>query len=130
MSEPSDHDIDDQLRNVPVPSGIEGGVAPAVLFDAAAIDRLLCRVDVPAGLADRVRRGPPAAGSGSLSVSGPMPRSAPRTPPSVGRAGHGDRAGHGEHTGDSAAAGPGMRAAPAQWHGQRRKAGASAPRAP
>jgi hypothetical protein len=56
MIEPSDHDIDDQLRSVPVPAGIEGSVAPAALFDAAAIDQLLCRVEVPAGLADRVRR--------------------------------------------------------------------------
>lgn len=88
MSEPSDRELDDRLRNVPVPSGIEGSVAPAVLFDTAAIDRLLCRVDVPAGLADRVRRGVLAAGSGPLSASGPMPRSASRAP-AGGAAGHG-----------------------------------------
>ena len=61
-----DRQIDDALRNVPLPPGLADRVVPETLFDDAAIDRLLGRVALPDGLSDRVRGAvfTPAAGRG------------------------------------------------------------------
>ena len=55
MTHFDDHLLDARLRDVPTPAGIAGRVAPEVLFDDAAIDRLLVLVDLPNGLEDRTR---------------------------------------------------------------------------
>jgi len=55
MNHHDDKPLDARLRDVPVPADIPGRVTLAVLFDDAAIDRLLARVEVPAGLEQRVR---------------------------------------------------------------------------
>ena len=68
MNDHPDHILDDQLRNVPVPPGIDARSALEPLFEAAAIDRLLVRVALPAGLEDRVRRLAAATGTGLLSL--------------------------------------------------------------
>lgn len=57
MNQHDDKPLDARLRDVPVPAGILGRVTLAALFDEAAIDRLLARVEVPAGLEQRVRKG-------------------------------------------------------------------------
>lgn len=49
--------IDAALRAVPVPDGIAARLDRDTLFDDAAIDRLLVRLDVPAGLAERITAG-------------------------------------------------------------------------
>jgi hypothetical protein len=70
MTHREDDLIDARLRDVPVPAGIAGRVAPPVLFDDAAIDRLLVRVNLPVGLEDRVRR---ATASMRAGVTLPLP---------------------------------------------------------
>jgi hypothetical protein len=65
MTTPDDHLLDARLREVRAPAGIAGRVAPEVLFDDAAIDRLLVLVDLPDGLEDRTRRGLAAVREGS-----------------------------------------------------------------
>lgn len=49
--------LDAALRAVPVPDGIATRLDRDTLFDDAAIDRLLGRIDVPAGLAGRITAG-------------------------------------------------------------------------
>jgi len=68
MNQHDDHLLDSRVRNVPVPAGIAGRVAPEVLFDDAAIDRLLVRVTLPPGLQDRVRQATDA-----MRAGGPLP---------------------------------------------------------
>ncbi len=53
--------IDAALGDVNVPADLHGRMAIDGLFDDAAIDRLLAGVPVPAGLAERVRRGASSA---------------------------------------------------------------------
>jgi hypothetical protein len=55
MTTPDDRQIDAGLRGVSLPRNVADGIRGESLFDDAAIDRLLARVDLPAGLADRVR---------------------------------------------------------------------------
>ena len=50
-----DRRIDESLRDVPLPQGLQDRVGPDALFDDAALDRLLARVAVPAGLPGRIR---------------------------------------------------------------------------
>jgi hypothetical protein len=79
MSDEGEPAIDAGLRDVPVPEGLPQRVAPAALFDDAAIDRMLLRVDVPAGLGDRVRAGCSAAVPGLLdAVPPPVTAARPR----------------------------------------------------
>ncbi|MBM4059036.1 MAG: hypothetical protein FJ275_12525, partial [Planctomycetes bacterium] len=54
MGDRDDH-ADDVLRRVPLPDLLRAGVSFESLFDDAAIDRILCRIDLPTGLAGRVR---------------------------------------------------------------------------
>lgn len=68
MSTPDDFQIDERLRSVPLPRNLADGMQGESLFDDAAIDRLLVRIEPPAGLVDRVR---------SAAVAGP-PRSRPQ----------------------------------------------------
>jgi hypothetical protein len=56
MTQTDDRMLDARLRDVPSPAGIARRVAPEMLFDDVAIDRLLLRVDLPEGLEDRTRR--------------------------------------------------------------------------
>jgi hypothetical protein len=65
MTHRDDHLLDARVRDVPVPVGIAGRVAPEALFDDAAIDRLLVRVDLPSGLRDRVRQATAAMRAGA-----------------------------------------------------------------
>lgn len=85
MTHSDDHQLDARLRDVPTPAGIAGRVAPEVLFDDAAIDRLLVLVDLPNGLEDRTRLAMAAMREGSTL---PLP-----TPPKSSR--HAGPAGHG-----------------------------------
>jgi hypothetical protein len=55
MTHHDDHPLDARLRDVPVPAGIANHMVTAALFDDAALDKLLVRVDMPAGIEDRVR---------------------------------------------------------------------------
>ncbi|NBW87363.1 MAG: hypothetical protein EBR23_11180, partial [Planctomycetia bacterium] len=50
-----DQIIDNALRNVPLPAGIDGRMSATALFTDAAIDRLLADVVTPVGLAERLR---------------------------------------------------------------------------
>jgi hypothetical protein len=85
MTHPDDQLLDARLRDVPTPGGITGRVALEVLFDDAAIDRLLVRVDLPDGLQDRARRWLAAARKGSTL---PL-RTAPMSSRHDGRGSHG-----------------------------------------
>jgi hypothetical protein len=86
MNHDDDQLLDDRVRDVPVPAGIAGRVMPQALFDDAAIDRLLVRVALPAGLHDRVREATAAMREGAtLSLPGGS-RSSRRAGPS-GRGG-------------------------------------------
>lgn len=51
----SPHRIDEALRQVPLPPELMAAVTADALFADAALDRLVGRVAVPAGLVDRVR---------------------------------------------------------------------------
>lgn len=55
MNTPDDRQIDAGLRDVTLPRDVADGIRGEALFDDAAIDRLLARIDLPAGLVDRVR---------------------------------------------------------------------------
>jgi hypothetical protein len=89
MTHPDDHLLDARLRDVPTPAGIAGRVAPEVLFDDAAIDRLLVMVDLPSGLEDRTRSAMAAMREGSTL---PLP-----TPPKSSRRAGPGGAGGGSH---------------------------------
>ncbi len=89
MTHPDDHLLDARLRDVPTPAGIAGRVAPEVLFDDAAIDRLLVMVDLPSGLEDRTRSAMAAIREGSTL---PLP-----TPPKSSRRAGPGGAGGGSH---------------------------------
>lgn len=63
----NDHDdrlLDARLRDVPVPAGLAARAAPHVLFDDAALDRLLLGVEPPDGLESRVRHAVAAEAAG------------------------------------------------------------------
>jgi len=82
------HQLDERLRDVPVPAGLARRVAAQELFDDAVIDRLLAAVESPAGIAERVRRAASSAGDAgpgrrSLTAQPPAPRAASR--PAAGR---------------------------------------------
>lgn len=87
MNRDDDHLIDARLRDVPVPADLSGRVVPQALFDDAAIDRLLVRVDLPAGLEDRVRHAMAATRAGAAL---PLP-GARQTSGQVGLPEHGKR---------------------------------------
>lgn len=74
--------IDAGLRDVPVPDGIADRLAPEALFDDAAVDRLLARVAVPAGIGERIRAGVFASGPGRGvdldRAAGILPAAAPQ----------------------------------------------------
>ena len=89
MTHSDDHLLDARLRDVPTPAGIAGRVAPEVLFDDAAIDRLLVMVDLPSGLEDRTRSAMAAMREGSTL---PLP-----TPPKSSRRAGPGGAGGGSH---------------------------------
>ena len=89
MTHSDDHLLDARLRDVPTPAGIAGRVAPEVLFDDAAIDRLLVMVDLPSGLEDRTRSAMAAMRGGSTL---PLP-----TPPKSSRRAGPGGAGGGSH---------------------------------
>ena len=89
MTHSDDHLLDARLRDVPTPAGISGRVAPEVLFDDAAIDRLLVMVDLPSGLEDRTRSAMAAMREGSTL---PLP-----TPPKSSRRAGPGGAGGGSH---------------------------------
>ena len=85
MNHHDDHQLDARVRGLPVPAGRAGRVAPEALFDDAAIDRVLVRVDPPPGLQDRVREATAAMLAGAaLPLSGE-----PRPSPQAGSPGHG-----------------------------------------
>jgi len=84
-----DGQLDDDLRRVPLPGDLPASVRGERLFDDSAIDRLVGRVAVPPGLAERVRRcveqGTPATGVVDLSRfaagrPGEQPAAATETP--------------------------------------------------
>jgi hypothetical protein len=62
----SDARLDERLKSVPIPDGLQDRAAVESLFDDASLDRLLGRVDLPAGLADRVRESVFAGGQGRI----------------------------------------------------------------
>ncbi len=80
----TDHDppFDDRLRQVPLPAGLQAGVRIERLFDDAAIDRLVGRVAIPSGLAERVRSAarPGTGGSGVVDLSRFAIRATPARP--------------------------------------------------
>ncbi|MFM8890378.1 MAG: hypothetical protein ACKOTB_01935 [Planctomycetia bacterium] len=53
--ERGDRSVDARLRDAAVPPGLEARLDLATLFDDSGIDRVLARVEPPAGLAERVR---------------------------------------------------------------------------
>jgi len=63
-----DHVLDEQVRGVPIPAGLDQRLSALALFDDAAIDRLLVCVRVPSGFAERLRVGLLA----SLAVNDPV----------------------------------------------------------
>ena len=52
-----DHVLDEQVRGVPIPAGLDQRLSASALFDDAAIDRLLICVRVPSGFVERLRVG-------------------------------------------------------------------------
>ncbi len=58
--------IDESLKSIRLPEGLDGKLRPEALFDDAAIDRMLAGVTVPAGLAERIHA---AASSGRTAPS-------------------------------------------------------------
>ena len=82
MSHHDDNQIDARLRDVPVPVGIAARVTPEALFDDAAIDRMLVRVDLPPGLPERVRHAVATMRAGAvLQLPGTPLHSRPAKPP-------------------------------------------------
>jgi hypothetical protein len=74
----TDRAIDDRVRDVPVPAGLAARAAPNVLFDDAALDRLLLGMDLPDGLESRVRLALVAdVGRRSMPLGDGLSRAAP-----------------------------------------------------
>jgi hypothetical protein len=63
-----DRQLDDLLRQLPLPDGLRSRGRLERLFDDDAVDRLVGRVAVPTGLADRVRASLAAAGGRMTGV--------------------------------------------------------------
>lgn len=83
------HVIDTVLRDVPVPDGIEERLTPESLFEDAALDRLLQRVSVPAGIAGRIRTAVFAPGRGVDLDRAAVIQAAARAPVAEPRRGRG-----------------------------------------